>query len=70
MFVSVQRDVTVYKGTQNLNYATEATGAVGLGDANIFQTYIICSEYSTSAEDDQTWKTRLTYGRISAGIIF
>ena len=44
----------------------DASGAVALEDPNIFQSYIVCSEYAPN--DDKIWKTRLTYGKVAAGM--
>ena len=63
-----QDDVTVYKGKTNLDYATDADGAVALGDAKLFQSFIICSEYAQDSDTD-IYKTRITYGKIAAGNI-
>ena len=67
MCVFVQDGVTVYRGRELTRASTSESGAVGLEDPNIFQTYIVCSEYDKSA-DDENWKTRLTYGKVAAGI--
>ena len=65
-----QDEVTVYKGNHILSASTDADGAVALGNENLFQSFIICSEYST-AKDVNGFDTRtikLTYGKISAGM--
>ena len=45
----------------------DASGAVALEDPNIFQSYIVCSEYARDERDD-ILKTRLTYGKVAAGM--
>ena len=57
----------MYKGTTNLDYATDADGAVGLEDPDLFQSFIICSEHARVSETDQRLITRITYGKIGAG---
>ena len=52
--------MTAYKGNKKLAYETDATGAVGLGDASIFQSYMVCSEYSPT-------RTRLSFSKVAAG---
>ena len=52
--------MTAYKGNKKLAYETDATGAVGLGDASIFQSFMVCSEYSPT-------RTRLTFSKVAAG---
>ena len=56
----LQKAVTAYKGDKKLDYETDATGAVGLGDASIFQSYMVCSEYSPT-------RTRLSFSKVAAG---
>ena len=56
----LQKDVTVYKGDKKLAHETDATGAVGLGDASIFQSFMVCSEYSPN-------RTRLSFSKVAAG---
>ena len=56
----LQEDVTVYKGDKKLAHETDATGAVGLGDASIFQSFMVCSEYSPT-------RTRLSFSKVAAG---
>ena len=51
-----------------LDYSTDANGAVGLGNANLFQSFIICSEHKeTNQNGVKTFSTKLTYGKIAAG---
>ena len=52
--------MTAYKGNKKLAYETDATGAVGLGDASIFQSFMVCSEYSPT-------RTRLSFSKVAAG---
>jgi len=61
-------DVTVYKGNDLLEASTDANGAVGLGDENLFQSFIICSEYGLTKDDTgiESLSTKLTYGKIAA----
>ena len=54
----------MYRGNE-LIVEIDATGAVALEDPNIFQSYIICSEYAV--DNENVWKTRLTYGKVAAG---
>ena len=61
-----QDGISMYKGKQQKAF-TDATGAVALEDPNIFQTYIVCSEYGKDAAGGTEWKTRLTYGKVAAG---
>ena len=56
----LQKDVTVYKGDKKLAHETDATGAVGLGDASLFQSFMVCSEYSPT-------RTRLSFSKVAAG---
>ena len=56
----MQKAVTAYKGEKKLAYETDATGAVGLGDASIFQSFMVCSEYSPT-------RTRLSFSKVAAG---
>ena len=56
----LQKAVTAYKGNKKLAYETDATGAVGLGDASIFQSFMVCSEYSPT-------RTRLSFSKVAAG---
>ena len=56
----IQESVTVYKGDKKLAYETDATGAVGLGDASIFQSFMVCSEYNST-------RTRLSFSKVAAG---
>ena len=56
----MQEDVTVYKGNEKLSHQTTATGAVGLGDANLFQSFMVCSNYATDY-------TALTFSKVKAG---
>ena len=58
----------MYRGRELTRASTSEPGAVGLEDPNIFQTYIVCSEYDKAADDENIWKTRLTYGKVEAGI--
>lgn len=62
--------MTVYKGSQLLDAATDASGAVGLGNEELFQSFIICSEHKTTADSKgvETLSTKLTYGKIGAGL--
>ena len=64
----LQDGVTVYRGRELAGASTSEPGAVGLQDPNIFQTYIVCSEYDQAPDDENIWKTRLTYGKVAAGI--
>jgi len=41
-----------------------------MGDPNIFQSYIVCSEYGKDAAGGTEWKTRLTYGKVAADATF
>ena len=63
--------MTVYKGNKLLDISTDANGAVGLGNENLFQSFIICSEHGTFKDDEglETVSTKLTYGKIAAGRI-
>ena len=65
-----QDEVTVYKGNHILSASTDADEAVALGNENLFQSFIICSEYSTAIDVNgfDTRATKLTYGKISAGM--
>ena len=54
--------MTAYKGNKKLAYETDATGAVGLGDASIFQSFMVCSEYSPT-------RTRLSFSKVAAGAL-
>ena len=56
----LQKDVTVYKGDKKLAHETDATGAVGLGDESLFQSFMVCSEYSPT-------RTRLSFSKVAAG---
>ena len=56
----MQEAVTVYKGDKKLAHETDATGAVGLGDESLFQSFMVCSEYSPTM-------TRLSFSKIAAG---
>ena len=59
----------MYKGDKLLDAATDANGAVGLGNKNLFQSYIICSEHGEVVEEGvKRVSTKLTYGKIAAGI--
>ena len=44
--------MTVYKGNKLLDISTDANGAVGLGNENLFQSFIICSEHGTFKDDE------------------
>ena len=68
----VKDDVTVYKGNNLLEASTDANSAVGLGNKNLFQSFIICSEHSVDEDDNglKTVSTKLTYGKIAAGSMF
>ena len=48
-----------------LEASTDANSAVGLGNENLYQSFIICSEHVQ--DDEGTTKTKLTYGKIAAG---
>ena len=50
----------MYKGNEELSHQTTATGAVGLGDANLFQSFMVCSNYATDY-------TALTFSKVKAG---
>ena len=67
MFVYVafhfQEKVSVYKGSKKMDHETEATGAIGLGDATILQSFVICSKY------DKDEGTRLSFAKVDAGKI-
>ena len=56
----LQKAVTVYKGDKKLAHETDATGAVGLGDESLFQSFMVCSEYSPT-------RTRLSFSKVAAG---
>merc|ERR1719341_399215 len=58
-FRITNKDVTVYKGDKKLAHETDATGAVGLGDASLFQSFMVCSEYSPT-------RTRLSFSKVAA----
>jgi hypothetical protein len=60
LYLKLQDDITVYKGRTKLDHSTDASGAVGLGDPVLFQSFIVCSEYDVT-------KTRLTFSKIAAG---
>ena len=60
--------MSVYKGDKLLDASTDATEAVSLGNEKLFQSYIICSEYEVSEANGI--ETKLTYGKIGAGIYF
>lgn len=57
----------MYKGTTNLDYSTQADGAVGLGDPDLFQSYVVCSEHYRESGINQILRTRITFGKIAAG---
>ena len=46
-----------------MDHETEATGAIGLGDATILQSFVICSKY------DKDEGTRLSFAKVDAGKI-
>ena len=50
----------MYKGDKKLAHETDATGAVGLGDASLFQSFMVCSEYNPT-------RTRLSFSKVAAG---
>ena len=72
----------MYRSAELTTASTSEWHAVGLEDPNIFQSYIICSEYGTdktahlnntrqdgsAPENENLRKTRLTYGKVAAGI--
>ena len=60
-FFTVQEAITVYKGDKKLEQETDAIGAVGLGASNLFQSFVVCSEYTKD-------NTRLSFSKISSGL--
>ena len=50
----------MYKGNKKMAHETDATGAVGLGDSSLFQSFMVCSEYSPT-------RTRLSFSKVAAG---
>ena len=59
----------MYKGDKLLEISTDADGAVGLGNEDLFQSFIVCSEHGTVSDDAgvETVSTKITYGKIAAG---
>ena len=58
----------MYKGNQLLESATDSNEAVGLGNMDMFQSYVVCSDHGPSNIDGvETISTKLTFGKITAG---
>ena len=58
--------MSVYKGTRKEGVETDAPGAVALEDPDLFQSYVVCSQYEQTGG---TARTKLTYGKVDAGIL-
>jgi len=58
-FRITNEEITAYKGDKKLKWETHASGAVGLGASNLFQSFVVCSEYSTE-------RTKLSFSKIKA----
>ena len=60
----------MYKGNKLLESATDSNEAVGLGNMDMFQSYVVCSEHGPANIDGiETISTKLTFGKITAGTV-
>ena len=60
----------MYKGNRQLDSTTDANEAAGLGNDDMFQSYVVCSEHGPdNVNGVETISTKLTYGKIKAGEI-
>ena len=58
--------MSVYKGTRKVGVETDAPGAVALENPDLFQSYVVCSQYE---ETEGIVRTKLTFGKVDAGIL-
>ena len=48
--------MSVYKGTRKEGVETDAPGAVALEDPDLFQSYVVCSQYEQTGGHKFLWQ--------------